>query len=1190
MHTLGLHVWLGIFACLFTTQEPQERLTEAPVTFELAGVVRDTQGNAIGQASVLLICPLGSNFLGSKFGAEPFPVFHATTDELGSFKISIDHADPRLAFITDFDKLWVVISHPRYVTKVQPCETDRLTVRLPWTVTLLPFESTKLQVLDSSGAPVPQALVHVANYDGLFLPRMFPANMGSQTNDQGQVELLGYAPNRMQHVYVVSPTHGNHVVPLQGIPSPDGLRLFCRLGPVGNVVGQIQLPAGYKPSVLAECHVDVFTLSVSDQAAARTQSWSRSSVDANGRFVAKNLALGRVQIRLRNVADLPLRQSSHQILEDHVLHAAGQTLDVKLRLESAVEKCYSILDSDGRPVSVLAFSDQNEIVESAELRMKVPGELRQLQIEGVAVSGDWFPADPLNRYLSPKFGGIDLRNLSLAPEGTPQTITLARARSLIGQTTDNQGIPVAGAEVLFNYQYGPFVQRRRTFSDDSGHFELRGLPPATSVQVSARFGTWQTDSDTVVDRISGDPGPIPLVLTEFPGTTVAGTVVDALGRAISGARVTIQRGLERRAEAGLSELLQAEPLSLDDSFLLTDNDGRFEFSGVVETGQKLRLEINAHGYQTRFTPFLSPRLGEMMQEKLWLGTHALSPIPLQRTVNVTVVDARTSEAVAEVEVVCTGQYTDRQIGTTDVQGKIKVFLSDRPQLVAARHPKYQIAFVPVSNPGEDLVIQLHPRNTSYDDVTSNWHRDEGESWPTTSRQLFSELDVVASEATYFRQSLYILAMAAADPMAALRFSSQPDFPYARRESLSGMALTAVKQADPEQFLDTIRSGSLSVPTQIRSLTIAAAGATDPEWRSELLAEAVLLIQEGRLQGLSDQLELSAFVARRMLMLGYIDEAKDLIKSQWDRCQNLHAALEHNQFQTNAGVSRSWYPMLAIVDLPVALRLIPLTASQSEQQILTQECLAMAAIVSRDQMTTLAETREAEISDRTSAAQRPNFFINDFLTIGLEPGPFFDLLQKVAEAKQTAENVLTDRERIVVALTAMGSLPAGQTRQERLQEVLQIWQDCEVVSWFSQSDPANDVRIILSRTEQLSIAELDALLFEAIRKAPSPLDTRFLVEVHLNLICLLALRDVDLAKNLMEPMFSDGSWHLGIEYDQSVFRNQALLAAGRVDPVWAAQMARTLAVDYGGNDQSRRLEIYCSILEGIAQERRFRGRR
>jgi hypothetical protein len=139
MHALGLHVWLGIFACLFPMQEPQERLNEAPVTFELAGVVRDTQGNAIDQASVLLICPLGSNFLGSKFGAESFPVFNATTDELGSFTISIDHADPRLAFVTDFDKLWVVISHPRYVTKVQPCETDRMTVRVPWTVTLSDF-------------------------------------------------------------------------------------------------------------------------------------------------------------------------------------------------------------------------------------------------------------------------------------------------------------------------------------------------------------------------------------------------------------------------------------------------------------------------------------------------------------------------------------------------------------------------------------------------------------------------------------------------------------------------------------------------------------------------------------------------------------------------------------------------------------------------------------------------------------------------------------------------------------------------------------------------------------------------------------------------------------------------------------------------------------------------------------------
>jgi hypothetical protein len=139
MHALGLHVWLGILACFFTIQEPQELLTEAPVTFELAGSVRDTQGNAIDEASVLLICPLGSNFLGSKFGAEPFPVFHATTDEHGSFKISMDYTDQRLAFVTDVDKLWVVISHPRYVTKVQPCETDRLTVRLPWTVTLSDF-------------------------------------------------------------------------------------------------------------------------------------------------------------------------------------------------------------------------------------------------------------------------------------------------------------------------------------------------------------------------------------------------------------------------------------------------------------------------------------------------------------------------------------------------------------------------------------------------------------------------------------------------------------------------------------------------------------------------------------------------------------------------------------------------------------------------------------------------------------------------------------------------------------------------------------------------------------------------------------------------------------------------------------------------------------------------------------------
>jgi hypothetical protein len=1183
------YVVSGVLVCLSWTAPRQDLLTDAPDTLQLAGIVCDDQGQAIDQATVCLIAPGGGSFLGGQFGSEPFPFLQTQTDRQGRFLIECSATDARLSRSSPLDPLWLVVSHPQHTIRVQTMEPDRLTVALPCQITLPPAATTQLTVLDGQGQPIPGASVQVAQYDGRFVPRLTPVNPGSVTNAAGEASLSGYAPDRLQHVYVVSETHGNQVVPLDAVLTPNGPELFCRLAPTGRIAGQVRLPDSMPAADFEGLVVDVWTISdrAIEQPGAGLRGWCRPQVGPDGRFEAPHVALGSVQIRLRNLGPISLRMPGHAVLARRTLDEPGEEQRVELALEPAQLNAYPVRDSDGQLVTGIVFADDNDLIEREELRVGSDGELRFWHGVGDLPAGGLLPTDPLTRYLAPRFSGVDLRRLAAEADGAGPLITLLRTRSLRGQTVDATGEILAGAEVSFSYQHTPWTQQRRTFSDQAGQFELRGLPPGVSVRVWARRGEFQTVADQAVDRLAGDPQPLELVLKPTAVTTLSGRILDALNQPIPNARVAIQRGQLLRSEGTLGEVWRSEGWSPDQRFLLTDHTGLFQMTTVVNPAEKVRLQIDAHGYQPRCTPFR-----ELLQEPtdrspLSLGTQNLLPKPVLRVATVTIVDGQSQQPVVGVDVVCSGQYTTGQQGQTDASGRFQVLLSDRPQVLAAWHPQYEATFVVVERWEPESVLTLRPRGADYETPREDWATVKAMGQGTdqaTARAILDRLPEVNGQSTVFRQTLYTLAAAAADPSAMVQSFQREDFPFANREFLWSLALPSLAEDRSESFLDAARSPWLSVPTQIQTLLTAAAKTTDRTLQQEILGEAVLLAEAGGIRRPDDQSMALEHTARSLLMLGYIDEAKRLIGHHWKQWAEVQAILESGEYRSKSTINRRWFPLLAVVDLPATLQLIRLTCDADDQrELLSRECVVWAAIFSADQFPT-AQTLDSADGPSTNA----NFLARDLRTFGPPSGPVLNALLAVVDRPPLPSPLLTQRERLFVHLIAMAELPAGPLRRERLRDALQIWREMRVLSWFGSNDPAGDVLAALAQTKRLAPAERDALIFEALRKAPAPQDSRFLIEVATNTIRLLALRDPALAKPLLESMFHDGSWHLGIETDQTLFRNPALMTAAWVDAQWALGIAEAVAADYGPEAQSHHLEIYSALLEGLAERRNFDG--
>lgn len=159
-----------------------------------------------------------------------------------------------------------------------------------------------------------------------------------------------------------------------------------------------------------------------------------------------------------------------------------------------------------------------------------------------------------------------------APLSAPISLSLKPAVTLSGQVVDNEGKPVAGAEVRavptdpFPYRRG-LRDLRVAWTGADGTFRLRGVPSRSMVRVKALAESF---APTTRSAGTGEPGqaPAPVRLLLGPGATVTGRLLNPQGEAVAGAQVLLSSRAE--TDAGL----EAED---EEIVAVTGVDGRFRF-------------------------------------------------------------------------------------------------------------------------------------------------------------------------------------------------------------------------------------------------------------------------------------------------------------------------------------------------------------------------------------------------------------------------------------------------------------------------------------------------------------------------------------------------------------------------------------------------------------------------------------
>ncbi|HYU34499.1 MAG TPA: carboxypeptidase-like regulatory domain-containing protein [Thermoanaerobaculia bacterium] len=151
----------------------------------------------------------------------------------------------------------------------------------------------------------------------------------------------------------------------------------------------------------------------------------------------------------------------------------------------------------------------------------------------------------------------EIRSASATTDGPREIrVTLAPGSLAVGRVVDEEGRPVAGAEVELSGSLGPAVlSTRRARSGPAGRFRFRDLP-AEELELTIRHDEYATlAADHRIE--GGTPGRLGTFVLRR-GATLRGTVTDAAGRPVAGARVWALTGQEFSVDAPAAAVTAAD--------------------------------------------------------------------------------------------------------------------------------------------------------------------------------------------------------------------------------------------------------------------------------------------------------------------------------------------------------------------------------------------------------------------------------------------------------------------------------------------------------------------------------------------------------------------------------------------------------------------------------------------------------
>lgn len=1150
---------VSLLGCVLATGDclaQEVLLTELPTHVRAVGTVCDEHGVPLPYANVQLIVtgrPTWDLYWLGK------PAARATrTNAMGEFSLDFAVDDPLLRSFAPQNSQFLLVQADGYNVQMVDVQLSSLMIDLPIKIKLRKCSDFLLHVLDSSGDPISNVKVRPAKVAGKQLLHRMPWRLEYTTDAQGRAQLVGFDSKQLESVYIETPTLGNHLIPItteKEVP-------VAKIVKTGRVTGRLNLTDGTDAKKLQGMRLLVLTVSAEVGTPSRF-SWAETRVDEQGNFAADSLGPGETLVRMDETPDFGYVAPYQEFLPLKADEFGNLAAAVTLNIGPIQSQDIKFVDEAGQPLSGIYVGDANGFF-GFEPQLSSPEGIYTIRWpQGQVIGGQLFPQDAFELYQITDPFGVHLDRIERVA-GQPLQVQMTRSQSLQGIVTDREGNRLAGAKISYAYAAERFRLEQDAISDNSGKFEIRGLPPSAAVEIRASHGDLATDARQILSIPAGSPTEIQLVLLPQVVASPVGRIVDQTGTPVAGVKITLRKGVPRIEEGFNLEELTPSLVSSDFPDAISDNAGRFQFPPMAEFSERLKLTLQKGGFLTRETPFYDGSARSIENQQIDLGDIMIVAEPPLMRCKIRVIDDVNERPVANSEVVLVGILSGRGLGVTDAEGGLEIDLMNTPQIVAVLSPDRRVHFQFLEQIEEHLTIRLDAKQLGMDRRPHPWFQRDSEKYLAASQRLLDQLAVPPpKDSTFVRQFLYFTALAGIDAAQMQRILTDPAAKFEYRDDFTSFSIKSMLQQSPTTIIEWCRQESTDIERKLLVLGLAAQDQTRDDLKDEFYGEAVILLNE--MSGQSRLLN-AGRISQILLLDGKVEAAEAILSEAWETADELKQILASREEKQLTIESRFFLPMYAILSLEEALQLIRLTASQSEMEDQLTEALLMHSLAKDLALHQLLTEHNVPFSTRDKLF----------------------LMSKLGNVPRLANWVAANRDalptsglKIQLLFLLARHLPPGEERVRLLREAAEVRGGCSLTYYYD--DPARYAFREIVQFQSMVEGELDEFTFACLKHAPDSFNNRR-VDVFGTLVKLLALHDQNLAKQLLQSALDAEVWHGGVEHSSRFRNNHLLRSAAWVDPDFACDVAEALGQRWDQEGATYKLQLYSDMIQALNEAR------
>ncbi len=1171
---MGRHALFGaqmaiVFALVVTSAEvcPGQAQPATPDAIvdsriELSGRVTDESQNAISRATVTLIA---ATHLWDRQYADFDPRrawLEVETDEQGRFQLGFASTDQR--FLVPGDSL-LLVRASGFQAHLREVPMARMQVDVPVEVQLDRSRPVDIDVVGPDGHPVPKASVFPASLHGLLVPwavaRKLPVAI---TDSRGRCRLDFCSPGSLDGVFVTAPKVGNQRLPVSHLR--DG-RLQARTMVTRAIDGQISSPGldavpgigGVRMFVVTRPPARASILNQPIQS-----SWAIAAIDRSGQFQVAAMGVGELSYSLSCQRSFPFREPYRD--QALLLEAGTGRFRWKIEFQKQAKLIASVIDAQtSAPLP-------NIYISSWDGRLKPIFTNANGQAEFYRTFDDvaYFPQDPLGEHFQPNpvYRGSDK-----LPDDNGQivleSVALTRSSSRQGRVVDEHGRAVAGARVEFEYVQKGFTRSDVAYSNSMGRFRLTGVADQTALELRA---VKEHSASKLVSVVWPPSESFLLTVVPKPVATPNGRIVDLRGKPIAGVGVTLKRATVFIKGYGCEEL-HADDLYRTPIVARTDILGRFKFPATIDYAQRLQLQVCDEGYFPYYSPFVDgSKIGTSGQDAdelmLDLGDFRVMRRPDVRAVTL-LVESSIGEPVANAEIVIVGARTGTTRGSTDEAGSLRLDVRHGKAVIAVRSAGHAVYFaeMPVEKTSLRIVLPELATRSDLNDNRSIWSIDKKE-FASAAQRIFASVELPdPNSTTYHRLRTYVGALAVLNPDEFIQYVQRNSSKSSDLEQIGRNSFYAVLACKPD-LIESAIENSLIADDSPSPLITAAMASEDQDFQNEWLAEALV-----KARGLSgeEQLYALAGLARVFLTAGRVDLAKQIAVELWSNAPDLQAIVRSGVRQEKIGESRLVGPIVALIDLERARRLISLTGTEIEIP-------RLHALAQLDRWQAFPEELVQQLNDHSfgplESAGFQSWLSNNtaYPHLPMQGLPAPDRVASLIDDAKTRLRFLVYHARIT-------------TNRELRRQLLEVAADairrCEATSSGDHYSFHYTSRLLpeLRLFRDIDPDSLDLLIFSTLWNLPQQFEGDRLQTVLGGAAQIIALRDRRLARTLIEPALQDRGW-LFMGRQSGFGRNKTLNSVARIDPDWSVELVDVLCKEELRHNPVDQLELRCGMVRAL----------